>query len=79
MPLAWTTSESNGKASTAMEAHPDTQAEVDFIILDYLACLAIDEVLAVGQGQIQDDGVDWRVDSVTGESNNERAITRESD
>ncbi|KAJ5114591.1 hypothetical protein NUU61_000350 [Penicillium alfredii] len=43
-----------------MEADPDTQVEVDFMIRDYLACIAIDGVLTDHPGH----DVDWLVHSI---------------
>lgn len=56
-----------------MSASPDTQMEVDFMILDYLACLAIHNVLMAIERQTtrcelaeEDCDVDWEVDAVNG-------------
>lgn len=34
----------------SLTADPDTQVEVDLMILDYLLCMAIDQVLSPGNG-----------------------------
>ncbi|KAJ5937476.1 hypothetical protein N7454_004776 [Penicillium verhagenii] len=64
-------SQSNAQAPVMMHALSDTQVEVDFMILDYLTCLAIESILvAIGrrtQGQdIEEDALNWQVDSLKG-------------
>lgn len=44
-------------------ADPDTQAEVDLMILDYLLCMAIDQVLDSGNGKVEDD-TSWSLDTI---------------
>lgn len=56
-----------------MHALPETHVDVDFMILDYLACLAIDSTLvAIGrqtQGRaIEADELNWQIDSLQGKS-----------
>ncbi|KAJ5798217.1 uncharacterized protein N7503_007513 [Penicillium pulvis] len=54
-----------------MHALPETHVDVDFMIVDYLACLAIDSTLvAIGrqtQGRaIEADELNWQIDSLQG-------------
>lgn len=44
-------------------ADPDTQAEVDLMILDYLLCMAIHQVLDSGNGKFEDD-TSWSLDTI---------------
>lgn len=56
----------------ATQADPELRAEVDFMILDYLACLAIERTLSAAEdstrGSAQGDEVNWMVEPVQGES-----------
>ncbi|KAJ5537926.1 hypothetical protein N7494_007405 [Penicillium frequentans] len=54
-----------------MHALPETHVDVDFMIVDYLACLAIDSTLvAIGrqtQGRAREaDELNWQIDSLQG-------------
>lgn len=56
-----------------MHALPETHVDVDFMILDYLACLAIDNTLAAIGRQTQSlaieaDELNWQIESLKGES-----------
>ncbi|GAT28352.1 hypothetical protein RIB2604_02504310 [Aspergillus luchuensis] len=44
-------------------ADPDTQAEVNLMILDYLLCMAIHQVLDSGNGKFEDD-TSWSLDTI---------------
>lgn len=52
------------------EADPETKTEVDFMILDYLVCLAVARILPAAENTKEgpEDDVDWQVDSVRGKS-----------
>ncbi|KAJ6115134.1 hypothetical protein N7486_000912 [Penicillium sp. IBT 16267x] len=69
--------ETNAQAPTTMHAIPETHVDVDFMIMDYLACLAIDStIVAIGrqtQGlTIEADELNWQIDSLKG--NRQRRI-----
>jgi len=63
----------DSNAQAAMYALPETHVDVDFMIVDYLACLAIDSTLvAIGrQSQglaIEVDDLNWQIDALKGKS-----------
>ncbi|KAJ5594550.1 uncharacterized protein N7459_000758 [Penicillium hispanicum] len=66
MPSASHTESNDEVRRRAREANPDTQADVDLMILDYLACLAIDQTLYAvrNQDQAPVEDPEWMVDSI---------------
>lgn len=52
-----------------LEADPETKADVDFMILDYLASLAAERILCPEDNSSLEtkEEVDWQVDTVRGE------------
>lgn len=52
-----------------MEADPDTKADVDLMVLDYLVSIAIDRILCAIDKRSREttEEVDWLVDTVRGE------------
>lgn len=56
----------------AAQPDPDLRSDVDFMILDYLACLAIERTLAAAEGPSPnpalEDEVNWMVEPVKGSS-----------
>ncbi|KAJ5692074.1 hypothetical protein N7462_001497 [Penicillium macrosclerotiorum] len=48
------------------QVDPDLQAEIDYMILDYLACFAINRILnsPVSRSQAGDEELNWQVESV---------------
>lgn len=57
---------------TNTEADPDVKEDVDMMILDYLACIAINQTLSVAgmtdeyRAPNESEEVDWLVDAVRG-------------
>lgn len=53
----------------ALEADPETKADVDFMILDYLASIAAERVLCSADNPSLEtkEEADWLIDSVRGE------------
>lgn len=60
-------------------AHPDTLSDVNLLILDYLACLAIEGILSRPQDGDEygdgDGGVGWLVSSVNSKSSDPPYLT----
>lgn len=56
--------------SMAAQPDPDLRADVDFMVLDYLACLAIERALAAAEVPSPNTGledeVNWMVEPVKG-------------
>jgi hypothetical protein len=54
----------------AAQPDPDLRADVDFMVLDYLACLAIEKALAAAEAPspnpVLEDEVNWMVEPVKG-------------
>lgn len=57
-----------------MEPDPDIKPDVDLMILDYLAALAVERTLyaATNPSQQTEEEADWLIDSVKGESRQRR-------
>lgn len=57
-----------GPPSAPIPAQPDTEAEVNALILDYLTCLAIDRVLSFTMHRSSEtsESLDWMVRPVQG-------------
>ncbi|KAJ5639852.1 uncharacterized protein N7484_007714 [Penicillium longicatenatum] len=67
-------------ARDTMQALPETHVDVDFMIVDYLACLAIDSTLVAIGRQTQDlavehDELNWQIDSLNGKSTTENPVS----
>lgn len=63
-----------------MEADPDVKADVDMMILDYLACIAISQTLSVAgmtdesRAPNESEEVDWLIDAVRGKIQKARLL-----
>ncbi|KAJ5633024.1 hypothetical protein N7490_009363 [Penicillium lividum] len=63
--------QTNARSPAQVDAHSDTHVDVDFMIMDYLACLAINSILLASRRQTQgidtqEDDLDWQVESLEG-------------
>lgn len=65
------------RALEPTEADPDTQAEIDVMILDYLTCLAIDRSLCAVQSpdSTLEDESEWHTQTTTGKCGGDRSAS----